>query len=131
MDSRKMEKEKNKRACDFFFFSVSEVGLTEKKPSVVQMSCENVIFDGFLFSEERIRNGSKKLTKARATTQQGRLDKFFSVSRSITTTTPTAKKAESPIAANKGLKRKKNAATTETKPKGKAGGGSAKKPKVK
>jgi len=51
------------------------------------------IFESFCFSEDRIRNGSKKLTKARATTQQGRLDTFFSISRTVTTTTPTAKKA--------------------------------------
>jgi len=79
------------------------------------------------FNEDRIRNGSKKLAKARSTTQQGRLDTFFSVSRTVTTTTlKTAKKTESPVPANKGLKR-----TTETKPKGKASGDSAKKSKVK
>jgi hypothetical protein len=48
----------------------------------------------FLFtSEDRIRNGSKKLMKARAITQQGRLDTFFSVSRTVSTTKPIAKKA--------------------------------------
>jgi len=72
------------------------------------MSCENElillsdigseifkkIIDCFLFtSEDRIRNGSKKLMKARAITQQGRLDTFFSVSRTVSTTTPIAKKA--------------------------------------
>ena len=31
------------------------------------------------FNEERIRNGAKKLTKARNTTTQGRLDSFFKV----------------------------------------------------
>jgi flap endonuclease-1 len=50
------------------------------------------MFDTF-FSEDRVRNGSKKLTKARSTTQQGRLDTFFSVTRNVTTTTPTTKKA--------------------------------------
>ncbi|UJR20801.1 hypothetical protein I4U23_023914 [Adineta vaga] len=82
------------------------------------------------FSEDRIRNGSKKLTKARATTQQGRLDTFFTVSRTVTATTSNVKKPESPIVANKGLKRKAGAAS-ETKAKGKAGGGSAKKAKAK
>ncbi|CAF0879203.1 unnamed protein product [Rotaria sp. Silwood1] len=81
-------------------------------------------------SEDRIRNGSKKLIKARTTTQQGRLDTFFSVSRTISTAVPTVKKTESPIAANKGLKRK-TGPTTDNKPKGKAGAGSTKKPKVK
>lgn len=36
------------------------------------------------FSEDRIRNGAKKLAKARTTTQQGRLDSFFSVSHTVT-----------------------------------------------
>ncbi|CAF2403636.1 unnamed protein product [Rotaria sp. Silwood2] len=81
-------------------------------------------------SEDRIRNGSKKLMKARSTTQQGRLDTFFSVSRTISAAVPTVKKTESPIAANKGLKRK-TGPTADNKPKGKAGAGSAKKPKVK
>jgi hypothetical protein len=45
------------------------------------------------FSEDRIRNGSKKLIKARSITQQGRLDSFFTVSHNVTTTTPTTKKA--------------------------------------
>jgi hypothetical protein len=58
------------------------------------MSYENIrlYFVNSFFSEDRIRNGSKKLTKARATTQQGRLDTFFSVSRTVTTTKSTAKK---------------------------------------
>ncbi len=46
----------------------------------------------YFYSEDRIRNGSKKLTKARSTTQQGRLDKFFSVARKVTTTKSTTKK---------------------------------------
>ena len=37
------------------------------------------------FSEDRIRNGIKKLTKARNTTTQGRLDSFFKVLPSPTT----------------------------------------------
>lgn len=83
------------------------------------------------FSEERIRNGSKKLSKARTITQQGRLDSFFSVTRKVKTTTKTSpiKKVESPIVPNQTLKRKA-ATTTETKSKGKAGASSAKKAKV-
>lgn len=45
-----------------------------------------------LCREDRIRNGAKKLSKARATTQQGRLDSFFTVSHTVSATTP-AKKA--------------------------------------
>ncbi|CAF3150240.1 unnamed protein product [Rotaria socialis] len=75
--------------------------------------------------EHRIRNGAKKLAKARTTTQQGRLDSFFTVSHNVTTTTPIAKKAEIQNATNKGLKRKKDAT-----PKSKASGsGFAKKHK--
>jgi hypothetical protein len=44
-------------------------------------------------SEDRIRNGVKKLAKARTITQQGRLDSFFTVSHTVSTSTPTAKKA--------------------------------------
>lgn len=32
------------------------------------------------FSEDRVRNGSKKLNKARSGTTQGRLDSFFTIS---------------------------------------------------
>lgn len=39
------------------------------------------------FNEERIRNGAKKLLKARGTTTQGRLDGFFTV----VSTTPKRK----------------------------------------
>ncbi|CAF0927364.1 unnamed protein product [Rotaria sordida] len=67
-------------------------------------------------SDDRIRNGAKKLAKARTITQQGRLDSFFTVSRTVTTTTPTMKKAEANIATNKGLKRK-NGFTNNTTPK--------------
>lgn len=35
--------------------------------------------DGKLFNEERVRNGAKKLDKARSTQTQGRLDSYFSV----------------------------------------------------
>ena len=45
----------------------------------------------FFFREERIRNGSKKLAKSRTTAQQGRLDSFFSITRTVTTTTPKKK----------------------------------------
>jgi hypothetical protein len=44
-------------------------------------------------SEDRIRNGAKKLAKARTTTQQGRLDSFFTISHTVTATIPTTKKA--------------------------------------
>ncbi|CAF1065121.1 unnamed protein product [Adineta ricciae] len=84
----------------------------------------------FSFSEERIRNGSKKLAKARSTTQQGRLDKFFTVSRTVTAKTSSPKKSEAPIVTIKGLKRKIEPAS-EAKPKGKPAGSSAKKAKVK
>ncbi|CAF4765421.1 unnamed protein product [Rotaria socialis] len=79
-------------------------------------------------NEDRIRNGSKKLMKARSTTQQGRLDTFFSISRTISTAAKTVKKPESPVTMNKGLKRK--AATADKKSKSKAGAGSAKKSKI-
>lgn len=41
------------------------------------------------FNEERVRNGSKKLHKARNTSTQGRLDSFFKV---LPNTTPTPKR---------------------------------------
>jgi len=40
-----------------------------------------------------MRNGAKKLAKARTTTQQGRLDSFFTMSHTVSATTPTTKKA--------------------------------------
>ncbi|KAK0181625.1 hypothetical protein PV327_003895 [Microctonus hyperodae] len=43
------------------------------------------------FSEERIRNGVKKLKKARNTSTQGRLDSFFTITPS---STPTKRKVE-------------------------------------
>ncbi|XP_039285242.1 flap endonuclease 1 isoform X2 [Nilaparvata lugens] len=42
------------------------------------------------FAEDRVRNGAKKLQKARGTTTQGRLDSFFKIS-----TTPNAAKRKS------------------------------------
>ncbi|RZF36034.1 hypothetical protein LSTR_LSTR005850 [Laodelphax striatellus] len=42
------------------------------------------------FAEDRVRNGAKKLLKARGTTTQGRLDSFFKIS-----TTPNAAKRKS------------------------------------
>lgn len=53
------------------------------------MSYENYI-RFFCFREERVRNGSKKLSKARTISQQGRLDSFFSVTRKVKTTTKTS-----------------------------------------
>ena len=41
----------------------------------------------YFFSEDRIRNGAKKLAKARTITQQGRLDSFFSISHTVSATT--------------------------------------------
>jgi len=75
------------------------------------------------FAEDRIRNGAKKLSKARSTTQQGRLDSFFSVTRKVTTTTPTKNKPNPPaIAVSKTLKRKTEAST---EPKAKRATGTA------
>lgn len=42
------------------------------------------------FNEERVRNGCKKLLKARSSTTQGRLDGFFKV----LSTTPAKRKIE-------------------------------------
>ncbi|CAF1355437.1 unnamed protein product [Adineta steineri] len=79
-----------------------------------------------MFIEDRIRNGVKKLAKARTTTQQGRLDSFFTVSHTVSATTPNAKKAAAQTIPNKGLKRK-NDATNENTAKGKTSGGPGKK----
>lgn len=43
------------------------------------------------FNEDRVRNGAKKLMKARGTTTQARLDGFFTV----LSTTPAKRKIES------------------------------------
>ncbi|XP_015515317.1 flap endonuclease 1 [Neodiprion lecontei] len=43
------------------------------------------------FNEDRVRNGSKKLLKARGTSTQGRLDSFFKV---LPSTTPVKRKAD-------------------------------------
>lgn len=50
------------------------------------------------FSEERIRNGAKKLLKAKQGTMQGRMDSFFSV---VSTSKTTKRKAEEPKSAQK------------------------------
>ncbi|XP_050671273.1 flap endonuclease 1 [Leptidea sinapis] len=63
------------------------------------------------FNEERVRNGAKKLIKARTGTTQGRLDGFFKIS-----TTPNPKR--------KAEEDKKN-----TNKKAKTGGGRGRKPK--
>lgn len=65
------------------------------------------------FNEERVRNGAKKLMKARTGTTQGRLDGFFTIS-----TTPNPKR--------KAEEDKKNAAK---KKKASVGGGRGRKPK--
>lgn len=43
------------------------------------------------FNEDRVRNGAKKLMKARGGSTQGRLDTFFKV---LSSTTPVKRKAE-------------------------------------
>ena len=54
------------------------------------------------FNEERVRNGAKKLLKARNTSTQGRLDTFFKV---LPNPNPTKRKADTPKAAAKKTKR--------------------------
>ena len=54
------------------------------------------------FNEERVRNGAKKLFKARNTSTQGRLDTFFKV---LPNPNPTKRKADTPKAAAKKTKR--------------------------
>ncbi|XP_005105611.1 flap endonuclease 1 [Aplysia californica] len=56
------------------------------------------------FSEERIRNGVKKLQKAKQGTTQGRMDSFFSV---VSTSKTSKRKAEEP----KGSQKKKGKGT--------------------
>lgn len=51
------------------------------------------------FNEERVRNGAKKLIKARSGTTQGRLDGFFTVLS--TTSTNKRKKEEKKATPNK------------------------------
>ncbi|XP_013137890.1 PREDICTED: flap endonuclease 1 [Papilio polytes] len=65
------------------------------------------------FNEDRVRNGAKKLLKARSGTTQGRLDGFFKV---LSTTPNPKRKAE---------EEKKNAANKKAK----TGGGRGRKPK--
>ncbi|KPJ04199.1 PREDICTED: flap endonuclease 1 [Papilio xuthus] len=65
------------------------------------------------FNEDRVRNGAKKLLKARSGTTQGRLDGFFKV---LSTTPNPKRKAEED---------KKNAANKKAK----TGGGRGRKPK--
>uniref|UniRef100_A0A2A4IZZ0 Flap endonuclease 1 n=1 Tax=Heliothis virescens TaxID=7102 RepID=A0A2A4IZZ0_HELVI len=65
------------------------------------------------FNEERVRNGAKKLMKARSGTTQGRLDGFFTIS-----TTPNPKR--------KAEEDKKNAAKKKPKT---GGGGRGRRPK--
>ncbi|GFO41115.1 flap endonuclease 1 [Plakobranchus ocellatus] len=50
------------------------------------------------FSEDRIRNGAKKLIKAKQGTMQGRMDSFFSI---VSTSKTTKRKAEEPKSAQK------------------------------
>ena len=46
-----------------------------------------LLYDNYNFREDRIRNGIKKLTKARQGSTQGRLDSFFKVVSSPATST--------------------------------------------
>lgn len=55
------------------------------------------------FSEDRVRNGAKKLLKARSGTTQGRLDSFFKVLPS-TNTTPKRKQEVKKLGSNKKAK---------------------------
>jgi len=89
----------------------SEVDLKWEKPdedALVKFMCEEKGFQ-----EERIRNGAKKLLKARQTSTQGRLDSFFKVLPSPTPANNkrksedgkggSAKKAKGGAAAKKGI----------------------------
>ncbi|PSN35788.1 Flap endonuclease 1 [Blattella germanica] len=53
------------------------------------------------FNEDRVRNGSKKLAKARSGTTQGRLDSFFKVLPSPNNNAANKRKVEEKKAANK------------------------------
>ncbi|XP_068249593.1 flap endonuclease 1 [Palaemon carinicauda] len=53
------------------------------------------------FSEDRIRNGAKKLAKARNTTTQGRLDSFFKILPSPVNSDNKRKSTEKPAAGKK------------------------------
>ncbi|XP_025156011.1 flap endonuclease 1 isoform X2 [Harpegnathos saltator] len=64
------------------------------------------------FNEERVRNGAKKLHKARNTSTQGRLDSFFKI---LPNPTPTKRKTE-----EKKTSAKKVKASTNVKFRGKA-----------
>ncbi|CAF0776957.1 unnamed protein product [Didymodactylos carnosus] len=69
----------------------------------------------FWYCEERIKNGAKKLTKARGTSQQGRLDSFFTVSHVVSTTgTAKTKTTELGKKANNGVKRKSTASKSDS-----------------
>lgn len=50
------------------------------------------------FNEDRVRNGAKKLIKARGGSTQGRLDGFFTV---LSTNTPVKRKADTKNTPNK------------------------------
>lgn len=72
------------------------------------------------FSEERIRNGAKKLLKARTGTTQGRLDSFFKVLPSTPNKQQTTPKRK--VDDKKGNLSNKKAKTT-------GGGGRGRRPK--
>ena len=78
-----------------------EVELKWEKPdeeALVKFMCEE---KGF--AEDRIRNGAKKLLKARQGSTQGRLDSFFKV---LPSPTPNANKRKSDEPAGKGSNKK-------------------------
>ncbi|CAH8870285.1 unnamed protein product [Trichobilharzia szidati] len=65
------------------------------------------------FNEERIRNGARKLLKAKNTTTQGRIDSFFTTvpSKNNSSTSTTNKKSDSKNSTSADRKRKSNAST--------------------
>jgi len=67
-------------------FSKIQIGFTFLVPAHPGSPEQRAVKRVYVCSEERIRNGAKKLEKSRTTVQQGRLDNFFQVV-SVTTTT--------------------------------------------
>ena len=67
-------------------FSKIQIGFTFLVPAHPGSPEQRAVKRVYVCSEERIRNGAKKLEKSRTTVQQGRLDNFFQVV-SVTSTT--------------------------------------------
>ena len=67
------------------------------------------------FSEDRIRNGAKKLLKAKQGTQQGRLDSFFKAAPSPLQNSKKAKNEK--IDSKSALKKVKSGGVTKKTPK--------------